>query len=95
MTPQEIGEYYLLAADVARRLQRNVRWVREKIQAGAFGKDVIEDAGDFLIPFSGYNAYVQAKRVFNDSGELKPIYARSPEDATRKLKGLRRGSPRV
>jgi hypothetical protein len=89
--PEPVGEYYLLHRDIALRFHRTERWVLDKIREGAFGKDVIQDSGDYLVPLSAFNAFVAARRVFDESGELKPVFARNAGELKRKLAGLRRG----
>jgi hypothetical protein len=88
---QSVGEYYLLHRDIALRFHRTERWVLDKIRAGDFGTDVIQDNGDYLVPLKDYNRFVAARRVFNEAGELKPLFARSAGELKRKLSGLRRG----
>lgn len=92
--PEEVGHYYLLHRDIARRFNRNARWVLDAIRDGKFGTEVIEDSGDFLVPLHAYNSFVRARQVFDDeTGSLKPIFARTPGEAKQKLTTRRkRGS---
>jgi hypothetical protein len=88
--PEDVGHYYLLHRDIAIRFRRTDRWVLNHIRAGSFGDEVIEDNGDYLVPLAAFNAFVRARRVFDDAGHLKPIYARSRAQARERL-ALRRG----
>jgi len=88
--PDEVGHYYLLHRDIARRFNRTNRWVLDRIRAGDFGDEVIEDEGDYLVPLADFNRFVRARRVFDETtGDLKPIFARGAAAARHKL-GQRR-----
>lgn len=85
----EVGEYYMVHREIAERLRRQNRWVLERIRNGDFGTEVIEDAGDYMVPLSAFNAFVRARRVFDDNGQLKSVYARTADELKKKLAGLR------
>jgi hypothetical protein len=70
---------------------RSARWVLDEIKAGNFGARVVVDAGDYLVPVSDVNAFLEKRRLFrDDKQELEPITARTEGELRRKL-GLRRG----
>lgn len=54
-----------------------------KIKAGEFGRDGIKLGKYYFISHTGFRGYCQAHAVFEPSGELKTIYARSPGELRR------------
>jgi hypothetical protein len=85
---------YLSHQEIALRFRRNNRWALDACRAGDFGPDVIEDGGDYLVPVPAYNAYCAARKIFDEqTGALKPVYARTSGEARRKLVGLRNQKP--
>ena len=83
---EQVGEYFLRHDDVARRLgNMEQRELLDAIRDGQFGRDVIRVGRYFYVPMSGFNGFVSARRVFEISGELKPVFARSGSELRRKL----------
>jgi hypothetical protein len=54
----------------------------KKIKAGAFGR-VHKEGRYYFVSHSGFEAYCRARDVFEPSGELKTIYARTPGELRR------------
>lgn len=74
-------EAYYTVPQLEVLLQRCGKTLRERIKSGDFGRAVVLDGGDYLVPASGVNAWLDSKRLFN---ELDPVLARSPGEALRK-----------
>ena len=63
-----VGEYFLRHDDVARRLgNMDQRELLDAIRAGAFGRDVIRHGRYFFVPMSGFNGFVSARRVSDET----------------------------
>ncbi len=54
----------------------------KKIKAGAFGR-VHKEGKYYFISHSGFEGYCQARDIFEPSGELKTIFARSEGELRR------------
>jgi hypothetical protein len=91
------GEYYLRHDEVARRLGgMEIREVVDAIKEKEFGVRTESTTGPlkigrfYYVTLTGFNDYVAARTVFAESGELKPVFARTPAELKHKV--LRMGS---
>jgi hypothetical protein len=83
-------DLYFRHDDVARMLGgMEPRDVIEAAKAREFGDGVWHRGKHYYIPRAGLNGYIEARRIFLASGDLKPIYARSGADLERKVVALR------
>jgi len=80
-SPTRAVECYYTVQEVSLLLRFSERWVRERINEGAFGAGVRDINGDLRIPASGINAFLDSKPRFYDPG----IKARNLGELRRKI----------
>jgi hypothetical protein len=80
--------------EIARLLCVTPRTVLDWARAGEFGPRVFVVGRTYLVPLTGFQAFVSRRALFLDSGELKPISARSPGELRRKANLVQNQSAR-
>lgn len=76
-------EMYYKVGDLAALLRFSVQWVRDKIKAGEFGDQVHLVDGEFLVPASAVNTFLERHRYQYSDG----IKARNRAELMRKFRG--------
>ncbi len=81
-------EKYYTVTQLAFLFERTNETIIDRIKRGDYGHGVIntgsEAKPDYLVPVSGINAYIAARRLFSESPDLEPIAARSEGELRRK-----------
>jgi len=75
-----VVEMHYTVHEIATLIRKSTRYVRDQIKLGAFGGDVFDIAGEYVVAASGVNAFLEAHR-FHAPG----IKARSEGELRRKL----------
>ena len=73
-------EMHYTVHEIATLIRKSRRYIRDQIKLGAFGADVFDIAGEYVVAASGVNAFLEAHR-FHAPG----IKARSEGEFRRKL----------
>jgi len=75
-----VVEMHYTVHEIATLIRKSRRYVRDQIKLGAFGANVFDIAGEYVVAASGVNAFLEAHR-FKAPG----IKARSEGEFRRKL----------
>jgi len=79
-----VAEFFYSQTDLAVLFRRTPKTILAKIKAGEFGPGVIQDGGDYFVPASGVNLFVEQHRIFAEP-TVEPVPARTLGELRRKL----------
>ena len=85
----KLVEKYYSVSQLAFLFEKANETIIDRIKRGDFGAGVFnagsEAKPDYMVPVSGINAYIAARRLFSESPDIQPIAARSEGELRRKL----------